>query len=67
MLLLDGGGQSSGYLETAPNKARIFDIQTHENEDEDDDEESVKWSAFNKLLESHLRISKSFLHLVKQS
>lgn len=33
-------GVGSGYLEAQPSKARIFDIQTNENDDEDDDEYS---------------------------
>lgn len=33
-LLMDGGSVS---LKSSSNKARIFDIQTNENEDEDED------------------------------
>jgi hypothetical protein len=38
------------------------------NEDEDEDEdEDLRWIALHKLLDSHLRITKSFLHLVRES
>jgi hypothetical protein len=33
----------------------------------EDEEEDLRWIALHKLLDSHLRITKSFLHLVRES
>jgi hypothetical protein len=41
------------------------DEEDEENEDDDSDEDA-RWDAINKLLDSHLRISKAVLHLVKE-
>ena len=45
-----------------------------EDEDEDSDndelisdEDDLRWIALSKLLDSHLRITKSFLHLVREN
>jgi len=35
--------------------------------EEEDEEEDLRWIALHKLLDSHLRITKSFLHLVRES
>ena len=37
-----------------------------EEEEEEDSEEDARWEAINKLLDSHLQISKAVLHLVKE-
>ena len=48
------------------------DDEDDENEDEDDDEEDdddeddLRWDALNKLLDSHLQITKTLFHLVKE-
>ena len=39
--------------------------EDEEEEDEDEDEDA-RWEAINKLLDSHLQISKAVLHLVKE-
>lgn len=36
-----------------------------EEDDEEEEEDDVRWDAISKLLDSHLQISKAFLHLVK--
>ena len=41
------------------------DEEDDDDDDEEDDEEDVRWDAISKLLDSHLQISKAFLHLVK--
>jgi hypothetical protein len=35
--------------------------------EEEEEEEDLRWIALHKLLDSHLRITKSFLHLVRES
>lgn len=49
----------------------IDDKDEEEEDDEDEDEEEdeaedARWEAINKLLDSHLQISKAVLHLVKE-
>jgi hypothetical protein len=39
--------------------------ENEENEEEDSDEDA-RWDVINKLLDSHLQISKTVLHLVKE-
>jgi hypothetical protein len=41
------------------------DEEEEENEEEDSDEDA-RWDVINKLLDSHLQISKTVLHLVKE-
>ena len=40
--------------------------EDEEEEDDDDDDEDARWDVINKLLDSHLQISKTVLHLVKE-
>ena len=37
-----------------------------EDDDDEDDEDDHRWDALNKLLDSHLQITKALLHLVKE-
>ena len=37
-----------------------------EEEEEEDSDEDARWDVINKLLDSHLQISKTVLHLVKE-
>jgi phosphopantothenoylcysteine synthetase/decarboxylase len=48
------------------------DEEEEEDEDSDNDElisdeDDLRWIALSKLLDSHLRITKSFLHLVREN
>jgi len=40
--------------------------EDEEEEEEEDSDEDARWEAINKLLDSHLQISKTVLHLVKE-
>ena len=40
--------------------------EEEEEEEDDDSDEDARWDAINKLLDSHLQISKAVLHLVKE-
>jgi len=40
--------------------------EEEEENDDDDSDEDARWDAINKLLDSHLQISKAVLHLVKE-
>jgi len=42
------------------------DEDEEEEDDEEDSDEDARWDAINKLLDSHLQISKAVLHLVKE-
>jgi hypothetical protein len=42
------------------------DDEEEEDEEDDDSDEDARWDAINKLLDSHLQISKAVLHLVKE-
>jgi hypothetical protein len=63
--------QNSDKVKAKNNDENIL-IDDDEDEDEDDDEEEedseedARWEAINKLLDSHLQISKAVLHLVKE-
>ena len=41
------------------------DEEDDDEEEEEEEEDDVRWDAISKLLDSHLQISKAFLHLVK--
>ena len=43
------------------------DEEDEDEEDEEDEDDDHMWDALNKLLDSHLYITKSFLHLVKNN
>ena len=63
--------QNSDKVKSKNNDENIL-IDDDDDEDEDDDEEEedseedARWEAINKLLDSHLQISKAVLHLVKE-
>lgn len=42
------------------------DEEEEDDEEDDDSDEDARWDAINKLLDSHLQISKAVLHLVKE-
>jgi hypothetical protein len=42
------------------------EAEEDDEDDEDDEAEDARWEAINKLLDSHLQISKALLHLVKE-
>jgi hypothetical protein len=49
----------------------LIDDEDRDDDEEDDDEddeddEDHRWDALNKLLDSHLQITKALLHLVKE-
>ena len=49
------------------NNILIDNEEEEEDDDEDDeDDEDPRWDALNKLLESHLQITKTLFHLVKE-
>ena len=42
------------------------DDDDDDDDEDEDDEEDPRWDALNKLLDSHLQITKTLLHLVKE-
>lgn len=42
------------------------DEEDEEENEEEDSDEDARWDVINKLLDSHLQISKTVLHLVKE-
>ena len=42
------------------------DDEDDEDQDDDDYDDDPRWDALNKLLDSHLKITKALLHLVKE-
>lgn len=64
---------NSFISQSAPRDSNVLPKDEEESEDEEesddeesDDEDDDRWVALQKLLDSHLRITKCLLHMVKQ-
>jgi hypothetical protein len=54
-------------IEEEDNDEEEDDEEEGDDDLNEDEEEDLRWIALHKLLDSHLRITKSFLHLVRES